>query len=109
MKLDAWADGETLPNGIYVRRKTYWSDCEIKSWPQDNPWLATISVGGWHYSSRGSNTKEQAVIDLVKYMHEQMEAQKDLLKIQENRIKELADYLILNSFSSESKASTMPV
>jgi len=91
--LEAFTDDETLPNGIYVRRKTYWNDCEVESWPLDKPWLATTSVGGWHYSSKGSATKEEAVSSLLEYMQGQKKAHEDQLEFQKNRLKELTEYL----------------
>lgn len=91
--LQTFADDETLPNGIYVRRKTYWDNCEVESWPQDIPWLASISVGGWYYSSKGSATKEQAISSLLEYMQDQLKAHKEQLERQKNRIKELTEYL----------------
>lgn len=95
--LNAFTDEETLPNGIYVRRKTYWSDCELKSWPVDQPWLATIGVGGWHYSSRGGATKEQAISSLMEYMQDQVKDHEKQLEFQKNRLKELKEFLEKNN------------
>lgn len=95
--LEAFTDDETLPNGIYVRRKTYWHECELESWPQSKPWLATINIGGWHYSSKGSTTKEQAISDLFEYMQDQLRQFRNQLVWQKNRIKELAEYLETNN------------
>ena len=90
---DIFADEETLPNGIYVRRKVYWDDCEMQSWPIETPWLATINIGGWHYSSKGETTKEQAITKLLEYMQDQLKEHKKQLEWQKNRIKELTEYL----------------
>lgn len=93
MREPAFADCETLPNGIYVRRKITWHDCELESWPKDKPWLATIGVGGWHYSSRGEATKEQAISNLFEYMQSQLKQFHEILEWQQNRIKGLTEYL----------------
>jgi hypothetical protein len=91
--IEVFADGKTLSNGIYVQRKIYWADCEVAGWPLDKPWLATINVGSWHYSSRGNATKEEAIKDLFEYMQEQIKAHKDQLEFQNNRLKELTEFL----------------
>ncbi len=95
--MEWFADWETLPNGILVRRKIRWHLCEQHSWPEEIPWLATVSVGGWHYSNRGSATKEQAIKDLLEYMKEQKKAHEDQLEFQKNRLKELTEYLDKNN------------
>lgn len=93
-----FADFETLPNGIMVRRKTAWHLSEIKSgsWPKELPWLASISVGGWHYSSRAGATKEQAVNALLEYMQDQKKAHEDQLEFQKKRLADLTEFLEKN-------------
>jgi len=94
---DIFTDGETLPNGIYVQRKVYWSECEMESWPIEMPWLATINVGGWHYSSKGSATKKQAVSSLLEYMQDMKKQFEDQLKRDNERLKILNEFLTTQS------------
>ena len=88
-----FANGETLPNGIYVQCKIYWDDCEMGSWPRETPWLATIGIGGWHYSSKGEETKEKAIKGLIEYMQSQVKQHKDDLERQKHKIEELTKFL----------------
>jgi hypothetical protein len=91
-----FADFETLPNGILVRRKIRWHECELESWPQDQPWLATIGIGGWHYSSRAGATKEQAINGLLEYMQDQKKSHQEQLEFQKKRLAELTEFLEKN-------------
>lgn len=91
--VENFADCETLPNGIYVRRKVRWHECELESWPKSKPWLATINVGPWHYSSRGEATKEQAVSSLFEYMQDQLKQFHQQLLWHQDKIKTLTEFL----------------
>jgi len=93
MREPAFVDEETLPNGIYVRRKVTWHECELEVWPKSKPWLATINISPWHYSSRGEATKEQAVNGLLEYMQEQLKQFHEQLLWNQNRIKNLTEFL----------------
>jgi hypothetical protein len=81
-------DGETLPNGIFVHRLVNFQktdDTEI-------PWVASISIGGWHYS-QWAETKEKAVKALYPYMERVKADFQDVIRIKTEQIKALEEFL----------------
>ena len=85
---------ETLPNGINVKRKIRFHPCELDQ--VNTPWLATINMGGWHYS-KGGSTKEMAIASILEYMQDLRKKFEDQLKKDHERLDELKKFLEKNT------------
>lgn len=85
---------ETLPNGIYVRRKIIFVECELSQ--VDKPWIASINIGPWHYSQGGS-TKEMAINNIFEYMQDMKKQFETQLKRDHERLDTLNLFLATDS------------